>query len=75
MKITLQIGKGIQNPSDLAYSYMHVRMQALTMRTHSGPCTRMLLGKKTLANFFHYKIVVKGFQTFIKLVLSSGTIL
>ena len=46
------------------------------MRTHLGPYARMPSNKKTLANFFHYKLAnffhyktaVGGFQTFINMV-------
>ena len=75
MRIKLQIGKGTWNPNDPVYAYTRVRTQALTMRTHPGLFARMPPGRKTLADIFHYKTVVKGFQTFTKCVLSLRNIL
>ena len=72
---TLQTGKGVWNPSDHAYKYTHMHTRALNVRTHLGPCVCMPSSWNTLFEFFHYKIAVKGFQTFIKHVLSTGMIL
>ena len=72
---TLQIGKGVWNPSDHAHAYKHVCTEALTVNMHSGPCAHMPPNKEALANLFYYKIAVRGLQTFIKCVLFSGIIL
>ena len=53
---------------------MNMRMHARVWVHKCWPCVHMLLDKKTLTDFFHYKTAMKGFQTFIKRVLSLGTI-
>ena len=57
------------NPNEPAHAGVDHACTPFTERVHAA------IQKETLADFFHYKIAVGGFQTFTKCVLCLGNIL